>query len=50
MDTPIESVEVKANLDDETVDEITNLSEDSLFFVANNLYVNPTRVQNAGLL
>jgi stage V sporulation protein D (sporulation-specific penicillin-binding protein) len=50
MDTPIESVEVKANLDDETVDKITSLSEESLFFVANNLYVNPTKVANASLL
>jgi cell division protein FtsI/penicillin-binding protein 2 len=50
MDTPIESVEVKANLDDDTVDKIAKLGENSLFFIANNLYVNPTKVENANLL
>jgi stage V sporulation protein D (sporulation-specific penicillin-binding protein) len=50
MESPIESVEVQANLDDRTIDRVTELSEDGLFFIANNLYVNPTKVINPDLL
>lgn len=50
MDTKIESVELKQNLDETTIDAIVGWSESSLFFIANNLYVNPTKVENADLL
>ncbi len=50
MDTPLESIEVKANLDESTIDSIVDWAEPSLFFIANNLYVNPTKVENSSLL
>lgn len=50
MDTPLESIEVKPNLDETTIDSIVSWGEPSLFFIANNLYVNPTKVENANLL
>jgi len=50
MDTPIESVLVLENLDDATIENINHLNSDALIFVVNNLYVNPTRVQDAEVL
>ena len=47
IDTPIESVLVKENLDDASVEQINRINDDALFFVVNNLYVNPTKVHNA---
>jgi cell division protein FtsI/penicillin-binding protein 2 len=46
MDSPIESVDVAGNLDEITIERIKSLSDVSLFFVVNNLYVNPTKVAN----
>lgn len=50
MQTPIESVLVAENLNEETIEKINNLNEKSLFFVINNLYVNPTLVGNKEIL
>lgn len=50
MDTPIESVDVATNLSEETIATIESWQDPSLFFVVNNLYVNPTKVQNASIL
>jgi hypothetical protein len=44
METPIESVEVKRDLEDEMVEIINSWQEPSLFFVVNHLYVNPNKV------
>ncbi len=46
METPIESVLLKADLNDVQVEKINSWNENSLFFVVNNLYVNPTKVKN----
>lgn len=50
METPIESVLVSENLNDETIEKINNLNEKSLFFAINNLYVNPNLVTNKEIL
>ncbi len=50
MNTPLEDIELKSALDDDTVGAITELAEPSLFFIANNLHVNPTKVANISLL
>jgi cell division protein FtsI/penicillin-binding protein 2 len=50
MDTPIESVEIKQDLDEATIDTIVWWWEESLFFIANNLKVNPTKVKDGVLL
>lgn len=50
MDSPIESVDVASNLSEETIATIESWQDPSLFFVVNNLYVNPTKVQNAPIL
>lgn len=50
MTSPIESVEIAQNLDETLVGKISALQEPALFFVSNNLYVNPTKVQNGDLL
>lgn len=44
MDAPVESSLVVENLDDEKIRVISDWQESSLFFVSNNLYVNPTKV------
>jgi hypothetical protein len=50
METPIESVEVARELDEETIEQIGGWTDPSLFFVVNNLYVNPTKVTDKALL
>lgn len=50
MDAPIESVDIATNLSEETITTIESWQDPSLFFVVNNLYVNPTKVQNAPIL
>jgi cell division protein FtsI/penicillin-binding protein 2 len=47
MDSPIESVDVASNLDETTIEKIKQLADPSLFFVVNNLYVNPTKVSQS---
>jgi glutaredoxin 2 len=44
MDSPIESVELARDLDETTIEVIGSWQEPSLFFVVNNLYINPTKV------
>ena len=46
MDTPIESVEIAESLSEDIIQQIDAWQEVSLYFVSNNLYVNPTKVQN----
>ncbi len=50
MDSPIESVDIASNLSEETIAIIESWQDPALFFVVNNLYVNPTKVQNASIL
>jgi len=46
MDAPIESVEVASILSEDIIQQIDAWQEPSLYFVSNNLYINPTKVQN----
>lgn len=48
--TPVESVFIAENLPDATINKINSLSSEALFFVVNNLYINPTKVQSKDLL
>ena len=50
IDTPVESVEVKRDLDDEMVEIISSWQDPSLFFVVNHLYVNPTKITEPEVL
>lgn len=50
IQSPIESVIIEENLDDATINKINTLSSEALFFVVNNLYVNPTKVTSPDLL
>jgi cell division protein FtsI/penicillin-binding protein 2 len=50
ISAPVDSVLVAENLDDTTVEKINQLDDSALFFVVNNLYVNPTKVQSADAL
>lgn len=44
MDSPIESVEIAQALPESVIQTIDNWQEDSLYFIANNLYMNPVKV------
>lgn len=46
MEAPIESVEVASALSEDIIQQIDAWQEPSLYFVSNNLYINPTKVQN----
>jgi cell division protein FtsI/penicillin-binding protein 2 len=46
ISTPIESVLLKEALDEKSVETINSLDNPSLFFIVNNLYINPTKVTN----
>ena len=50
MDSPIESVQVRENLDEKIIERITSWQDPSLFFVVNNLYVNPLKVTDKSVL
>jgi stage V sporulation protein D (sporulation-specific penicillin-binding protein) len=50
MDAPIESVELARDLDEWVIETIGSWQDPSLFFVVNNLYVNPTKVTNKEVL
>ena len=50
MDSPIESVQVAENLDEKIIERITSWQDPSLFFVVNNLYVNPLKVTDKSIL
>jgi hypothetical protein len=44
IDTPIESMEIQEALSEDVIERISTWQDPSLFFVVNNLYVNPTKV------
>lgn len=46
VDSPIESVQVAEGVEEAAANEISTWQDPSLFFVANNLYVNPTKVND----
>ena len=46
MDTPIDEVKLAASLSEDIIQQIDAWQDVSLYFVSNNLYVNPTKVQN----
>ena len=50
ISTPIESVLLKESLDENMITQINNLNDEALFFIVNNLYVNPTKVVNGEIL
>ena len=50
ISTPIESVLIKESLDESTIDTINGLDNPALFFVVNNLYVNPNKVTDSQAL
>lgn len=50
ISTPIESVLLKESLDENMITQINNLNDEALFFIVNNLYVNPTKVINGEIL
>lgn len=50
IDSPIESVELYRELDESSIEIIGSWQEPSLFFVVNNLYINPTKITNKNLL
>lgn len=50
MDTPIESVDIASNLPEDVIATIESWQDPALFFVVNNLYANPTKVQNPPIL
>ena len=50
MEEPISQVEIKGDLDEKTIETITNWNNEALFFISNNLYLNPTKVQDKAVL
>lgn len=50
MDTPIEDIDIASNLPEDVIATIESWQDPSLFFVVNNLRVNPTKVTNAPIL
>ena len=50
ISTPIESVLMKESLDESMITQVNQLADPALFFVVNNLYVNPTKVTNPASL
>lgn len=47
---PITSVNISSNLDEAVIESIIARGHEELFFISNNLYVNPTKVQNPDVL
>jgi stage V sporulation protein D (sporulation-specific penicillin-binding protein) len=47
ISTPIESILIQEALDESMIAQITELAHPALFFIVNNLYVNPTKVTNS---
>lgn len=50
MDAPVESMLIEADVNDDAVTKINAIDDEALFFVSNNLYVNPTKVKNGQAL
>lgn len=47
---PITSVHIASNLSESIIEEVTGREYDELFFISNNLYVNPTLVKNPEII
>ena len=47
---PITSVNVAADLEESVIESIIARGHEELFFISNNLYVNPTKIANADVL
>jgi hypothetical protein len=47
---PITSVLIASNLDEKLIENIIQLEYSELFFISNNLYVNPTLIKNPEIL
>ncbi len=47
---PITSVNIAADLDEGVIENIIARGHEELFFISNNLYVNPTKITNADVL
>lgn len=50
MGTPIQSVEIAQKIDEKTRETVVSWNNDALYFVVDNLYVDPTRVKNTSVL
>lgn len=50
IESPVESVLIAENLNDDSINKINALWSEALFFVVNNLYVNPTKVHSPDTL
>ena len=50
METPIQSVEIAQKIDEKTRETILSWNNEALYFVVDNLYVDPTRVKNISIL
>jgi hypothetical protein len=46
ISSPIESVLLREALDETMIEQVNRLNDPALFFVVNNLYLNPTKVAN----
>lgn len=47
---PITSVHIASDLDESLIEDIIRRGHEELFFISNNLYVNPTLVKNPAVL
>ncbi len=50
ISTPIDDRVLKESLDDSMIEAINKLNDPALFFISNNLHVNPTKVNNPTVL
>ena len=50
ISSPIESILLKEALDEPMIESINHLNDPALFFIVNNLYLNPTKVANPATL
>lgn len=50
ISTPVDDITIKESLDETMIDSINKLNDPALFFVSNNLHVNPTKITNPSIL
>ncbi len=50
INTPIEDITIKESLDESTIEVINRLDNPALFFIVNNLHVNPSKITNPDIL
>ena len=50
ISTPVDDITLKESLDETMIDSINKLNDPALFFVSNNLHVNPTKITNPSIL